>query len=424
LLDQVSTGGGGPQIGGNTPSSPTDTGIFAALLGNLEGTGAETLAIPADGQGTAQEPATTLATTIPLTLPTEAATGSTPPAGASVKNTEGVQNTESPVNVATAIAASISIAALADARPSDTLNPETRQAAQQPSTAPQGQQSQSGVDEAVIAKLIAGPENPLKTATAQQANTPAGAQVAGTQSVPDLRTTPSPDDAARFTSEPVKTDESNVARQQGTSASPLTGLQSGLMRALGNPGSERADSAITANSIDTLVPARDAAIVQNYNQQMRLAGDEVRAPVKSLAVEITALARTGIKQFEIRMDPPELGRIDVRLDVKDNGSVTTRLVVERSETLDLLQRDARLLERALSDNGLKLDDGGLRMSLKGDGSAGQHAQSGAGNSGQPADQALGQADDETSTGLANKDLDVPPPPIHLVTVDGGIDIRV
>src|SRR5437588_322481 len=68
-------------------------------------------------------------------------------------------------------------------------------------------------------------------------------------------------------------------------------------------------------------------------------------PLSGLAVEIAAHSREGRNRFEIRLDPPELGRIDVRLDVDHDGRVASRLVVERSDTLDLLRRDAPALER-------------------------------------------------------------------------------
>ncbi len=71
-------------------------------------------------------------------------------------------------------------------------------------------------------------------------------------------------------------------------------------------------------------------------------------PLAGLAVEIVARAQDGSKRFDIRLDPPELGRIDVRLDVDPGGKVTSRLIVERAETLDLLRRDAPQLERACS----------------------------------------------------------------------------
>src|SRR5262249_35481774 len=47
-------------------------------------------------------------------------------------------------------------------------------------------------------------------------------------------------------------------------------------------------------------------------------------PVAGLAVEIAARAQAGRNRFEIRLDPPELGRIDVRLDVDASGQVTSR----------------------------------------------------------------------------------------------------
>ena len=87
-------------------------------------------------------------------------------------------------------------------------------------------------------------------------------------------------------------------------------------------------------------------------------------PLSGVAAEITAQVRDGKNRFEIRLDPPDLGRIDVTLNVDKQGQVTSHLVVDRSETLDLLRRDAPSLERALQSAGLKTDSGGLEFSLR------------------------------------------------------------
>lgn len=84
----------------------------------------------------------------------------------------------------------------------------------------------------------------------------------------------------------------------------------------------------------------------------------------SLAIEIASRAKDGSRQFEIRLDPPELGRIDVKLDVDKSGQVNTHLTVDRPETLDLLRRDSQGLERALQQAGLKTSDGSLEFSLR------------------------------------------------------------
>jgi flagellar hook-length control protein FliK len=95
-------------------------------------------------------------------------------------------------------------------------------------------------------------------------------------------------------------------------------------------------------------------------------------PIAGVAVEIAARAQAGTNRFEIRLDPPDLGRIDVRLNVDKQGNVTSHLVVERSATLDMLRRDAPQLERALQDAGLKTSGDGLQFSLRDQGTGAQN----------------------------------------------------
>ncbi|RZK82942.1 MAG: flagellar hook-length control protein FliK [Methylobacterium sp.] len=79
----------------------------------------------------------------------------------------------------------------------------------------------------------------------------------------------------------------------------------------------------------------------------------------------------GSSEFQIRLDPLELGRVDVTLDIdRDKGTVTTHLVVERVETLAMLQRDAGSLQQALAQAGLDPSQGGITMSLRSDGGSG------------------------------------------------------
>jgi chemotaxis protein MotD len=91
--------------------------------------------------------------------------------------------------------------------------------------------------------------------------------------------------------------------------------------------------------------------------------------INGVAIEIATQARAGKNQFDIRLDPPELGRIDVRLSVDREGRVSSHLVVDRAQTLDLLRRDAPQLERALQDAGLKTSGNGLEFSLRDQGSS-------------------------------------------------------
>ena len=89
-------------------------------------------------------------------------------------------------------------------------------------------------------------------------------------------------------------------------------------------------------------------------------------PVRDFAMQVSRKVASGATRFQIRLDPPELGRVDVSLEMKGDNA-TLRLVVERSETLDFLARDARTLERALQDAGVKADAGEMEFSLGQDG---------------------------------------------------------
>jgi flagellar hook-length control protein FliK len=91
----------------------------------------------------------------------------------------------------------------------------------------------------------------------------------------------------------------------------------------------------------------------------------------AVPMEIGLRALQGAKEFQIRLDPAELGRIDVRLEIGDDKSVSARLVVDRVETLQLLQRDAKTLERALEQAGLKANDAGIDISLRDPGQQGR-----------------------------------------------------
>ncbi|HHS82136.1 MAG TPA: flagellar hook-length control protein FliK [Devosia sp.] len=105
--------------------------------------------------------------------------------------------------------------------------------------------------------------------------------------------------------------------------------------------------------------------------QANLAGAVPRAAYQApavnlpqMAVQITRNFKQGNNRFDIRLDPAELGKVHVRLHVDDAGSISARLSVERPETLALLQRDARSLERMLAQSDLPGPRPNLEFSLQ------------------------------------------------------------
>lgn len=101
--------------------------------------------------------------------------------------------------------------------------------------------------------------------------------------------------------------------------------------------------------------------------------------VEQIRVKITKGAMNG-DTIRIHLRPESLGKVDIRLEVHE-GRVSAHVVADTREALDLLKADARNLERALQDSGLKTDSSSLNFSLRGEGSQQQAGQNDNGRQG-------------------------------------------
>ncbi|MCZ6466694.1 MAG: flagellar hook-length control protein FliK [Alphaproteobacteria bacterium] len=112
-----------------------------------------------------------------------------------------------------------------------------------------------------------------------------------------------------------------------------------------------------------------------------------------VSVHIAKALKAGVDRITIQLRPASLGRIDVQLEVGHDGRVMAVVTADNKDTLDLLQRDARELERALRDAGLQADSGSLSFNLRGQGN--QAPEDGSADSGPPNDEtAAAEPDDE------------------------------
>lgn len=89
-------------------------------------------------------------------------------------------------------------------------------------------------------------------------------------------------------------------------------------------------------------------------------------PLPMVPIAIGLQALEGAREFQIRLDPDDLGRVDVKLTIADDGRVAASLTVDRVDTLAMLQRDARTLERAFDQAGFTSDSDSLKFSLRQD----------------------------------------------------------
>lgn len=129
------------------------------------------------------------------------------------------------------------------------------------------------------------------------------------------------------------------------------------------PATSDTDATAQANAAQaaTQQPAT-APVARTVHAAYQAPVQQVNLP--QVAFEIVRQFDAGNSRFQIRLDPPELGRIDVKLDVDKSGTISARMTVERPETLDLMQRDQRALQLALQQAGLDASRTNLEFSLR------------------------------------------------------------
>lgn len=85
---------------------------------------------------------------------------------------------------------------------------------------------------------------------------------------------------------------------------------------------------------------------------------------EQVAVQIKKGAAEGADKISIKLDPGNLGKVEVKLEVGHDGKLLAVIAADKPETLAMLQRDAQQLEQSLRDVGLKTDSNSLSFSLR------------------------------------------------------------
>jgi flagellar hook-length control protein FliK len=94
----------------------------------------------------------------------------------------------------------------------------------------------------------------------------------------------------------------------------------------------------------------------------------------AMGVEIARKVELGEETLRIRLNPIELGRIEVTLAFDDKGSLQATVRTESARAMDLLRQDAPDLARTLDQAGVRTDAQSFRFENRGGDSGGQQAQ--------------------------------------------------
>ncbi|MDX1974766.1 MAG: flagellar hook-length control protein FliK [Rickettsiales bacterium] len=182
-----------------------------------------------------------------------------------------------------------------------------------------------------------------------------------------------------------------------------------------NSNGHKQDSAPSQN---TQVPNVAASVVGDAKNDANsfaamLQRVNPKAVMEQVSFQFKTAVADGSSKIQIRLDPAELGKLDIKLDVRADGKTVVMITADNKNTLDLLQRDAAGLQRALADAGLQTDSGSLSFNLR--------------------DQQQEQRDAESShaAGRYQKSLPEDEEPIansiarsYVVNLSEGLDIRI
>ena len=135
-------------------------------------------------------------------------------------------------------------------------------------------------------------------------------------------------------------------------------------------GAATSTQSLTSTSTQTLSAnavspeALSSSLLKDSVKVVRMTSPLPQTISHNIGLQVSKAVSNGQTDFTIRIDPPELGRVNVKVEFSNDGSMRAMVSVDTKEALNLLQRDAHVLERALGDLGAKLDQGSLNFSLK------------------------------------------------------------
>ena len=83
-----------------------------------------------------------------------------------------------------------------------------------------------------------------------------------------------------------------------------------------------------------------------------------------VSVQISKAINAGNDKISIQLKPAEMGRVDVQMEVGQDGRVSAVITADNKSTMDLLQKDSKELQQALQQAGLQLDNDSLSFNLR------------------------------------------------------------
>lgn len=200
-----------------------------------------------------------------------------------------------------------------------------------------------------------------RNAPSSASDKPASAQPRGDAPRPEDGRDPKASDAAGRQTQPATKPVATPAQQAATAAA--TASTAPTASAAPFPAAPLPQPAAAQPARAETVAAAKAAVMQSGAPKAPRAPQppQHQPELHDFAKLLARRLEGGATKFELRLDPPELGRVEAQLKVDDKGEAVLSLKFEHKEALDLFARDASALRAALTSSGFDL--GGERLSF-------------------------------------------------------------
>ncbi|MFC7291460.1 flagellar hook-length control protein FliK [Hirschia litorea] len=223
-----------------------------------------------------------------------------------------------------------------------------------------------------------------------QASAPQGASAQFLQSTKGINTSNSANSGTTQSSTPAQSGQT-LNTQPSQQTNPAFTAQAGTQnpsttQPAGAPQPALLPSGEVANFADSSADADIPDLPETGFKDTNLASTTSAAQAKPTpdlppglrnANPVTQQAWAGIiqrldgksQQFQIRLDPAELGRINVSIEITKDKKATVTLAAKSAEALSELSRGSKALQDALSEAGVELEESGLKLELSSDDSS-------------------------------------------------------
>ena len=152
--------------------------------------------------------------------------------------------------------------------------------------------------------------------------------------------------------------------------------------AIQNFSGDTLSSATAASSTaDTMAVSMAPASAGTARQAQILSGGEVKSPaedalkgmsrevVEQVKVNITKSAVKGVDKIDVSLKPEDLGHIEIKMQISKDGKLQAHIIASRPETMEILQKDMQILQKAFADAGFQTDENSLSFSFQDNGQA-------------------------------------------------------